>query len=360
MSSQITRDGGKNSKKKTAQKAILAKNSKTKAVETVVEVKLGGTKPKLLTAPTKVSANKKKLSAGKKAEAKKLEASAAASGITASGITVENTGPFGTPSAEMLASFRQAKEERLKRAKQTRRGASAGSLFLAKPPKTGRKYTIDLRIQSPGTKGYFSTGGVEPGPALVRLAKAKGLDLIAITDFYTASFVDIVQASAAKAKMGLLPGFSVCCKIGECREVFFVVLFPETFTSQDLYRVLEALNIPGAAYGDRDYILETPFAEVVGTVEKSGGIMIPSRLDKNPYRQFAIPVLVEKFGFRAFDLVHPENPEYFRERWPEGGFNFFSFSNANALAQVGNRVGKIKLISADFAGLKELCLRAGR
>ena len=40
-----------------------------------------------------------------------------------------------------------------------------------------------------------------------------------------------------------------------------------------------------------------------------------------------------------------------------GGFTFFSFSNANSLAQVGTRVTKAKLVSPDFQGIKQLVAR---
>jgi hypothetical protein len=68
-------------------------------------------------------------------------------------------------------------------------------------------------------------------------------------------------------------------------------------------------------------------------------------------------VLVDDFGFHVFDLVYPDSPECFREKWPDGGFSFFSFSGANSLGQIGNRASKLRLLTPGFAGIKELVQR---
>ena len=47
----------------------------------------------------------------------------------------------------------------------------------------------------------------------------------------------------------------------------------------------------------------------------------------------------------------------FKKLWPKEHFNIFSFSNANALAQVGNRAEKIKLNELNFSGIKEFMTR---
>lgn len=261
-----------------------------------------------------------------------------------------------TPTPAMLRSFRKAAKRSRDLAKKMQRKGSRAQ-FLAKPIKNGKKYTLDLRIHSPGTLGYFSTGGVDPGPALVRLAKVKGIDCIGLTDYYNASYVDLVREVAVQSGITIIPGVDLRCKVGACDEVYLVCLFPEQFTGADIFRVLDELRVPKEAYGRRDYCLETDLADVVQTVERNGGIIIPSRLDKTPYRQLVIPMLVERFGLRAFDLVHPENPEFFQDRWPDGGFTFFSFSNANALAQIGSRVAEVKLTNPGFEGVKEIAQR---
>jgi hypothetical protein len=229
--------------------------------------------------------------------------------------------------------------------------------FLAKPLNAGKKYTIDMRIHTPGTVGYFTSGGVEPGPALIRLAKVKGLDMVGLTDYYNASFVDVIQKSVDASKLSIVPGLDLCCAVGNCRDVHITALFPETYTSHEIFKVLTELQVPREMYGRSDYCMEQPFSEILAIVERNGGVVIPTQLDKTPYRQLAIPTLVNEFGIHAFDLVHPEQTDFFKDRWPDGRFTFFTFSNSSALAQIGTRSARVKLAAPTFAGIAEIVQR---
>ena len=270
----------------------------------------------------------------------------------------EAPAPIQEPTPEMLRAFRQSlKQKRAQAAAPAKAAKSGTGSFLAKQPDKGKKFRIDLRIHTPGTVGYFASGGINPGPALRRLARVKGLNTIALTDYYNASYLDLVQEGAAESDLIILPAFDIRCCVGPCRDVSMTAIFPETYHSADLYRVLDELQVPKEAYGHHDYCLEIPIGEIIAIVERNGGLLIPSRLDKTPYRQLAIPELVNTYGMRAFDLVHIDNVDYFKDNWPHGGFVFFSFSNASALAQIGSRAAKIRMTSPGFEGIKELAQR---
>jgi PHP family Zn ribbon phosphoesterase len=264
---------------------------------------------------------------------------------------------FATPPAELLRPFRAAAKENQKRLREKVKAKRRSTTFLAKGPKKGKKYVADLRVHSPGTIGYFAPGGVDPAQALVRLAKVKGLHMIGLTDYYNAEYVDCVKGFAQGTSVSILPGFDFCCMVGLCAEVHMSALFPEETTSAQIFSVLQELKVPATAQGDSSFVLTTDFEVVLETIEKHGGILIPSRVDKTPYRQLALKTLIEQYGFHAFDLVHPESPDIFREHWPNGEFTFFSFSNANALGQVGNRVSKVKLEAPTFEFLKSRIAR---
>jgi hypothetical protein len=267
--------------------------------------------------------------------------------------TEERPPMLPSPSLAELKSFRKETERRKKLVEGRRNARAARQRFLAKEPRKGRKYSVDLRIHSPGTVGYFAAGGVEPGPALVRLSRAKGLDVIGVTDYFDASAVDSLQESARESTLTILPGLDLRVEVAGCNDVFLTVLFPEEKTSVDLYAVLTRLEVPASQRGNRDYCLDKSLAEVLRVVEEAGGVAIPSRLDKTPYRQLAIAELVERYGFHAFDVAHPENTDYFKSRWPGGEFTFFCFSNAHALAQIGSRISRIRLAEPGFAGIFE-------
>lgn len=337
----------RNTKAKQAKPSKETK-SKAKKVETkkksTVSKKVAATKSKKAKVPakakkTEAAAPKKTVAVVEKAKEEKV---------------VEGINPdLRSPSMKLLRPFRTAAKEnrKLLRARATSRRRS--SSFIAKPPKKGKKYLLDLRVHSPGSQGYFSPGGVEPGPAIIRLARVKGLDAIGLTDYYNASFIDEVKETAWKAGVRVIPGVDLCCEVAGCCEIFVTVLFPEYATAAHIFHVLNELEVPESAYGRPDYLLRKPFADVVKIVETHGGVLIPSRVDKTPYRQLAIPTLVEEFGLHAFDLVHPENPEFFQKHWPDGEFTFFAFSNAHALGQIGNRGNKVKLAEPGFQGIKD-------
>lgn len=262
-----------------------------------------------------------------------------------------------TPDLDKLRAFQKAQKASKAMAEKTRSSSSKGKKFLAKPPRKGKTYTVDLKVHTPGTLGYFSTGGIDTGEALVRLAGVKKLDMIAVSDYYNADYIDLVVECAEKSKITVIPGVDLCCEIGSCSEVYVTALFPENYDTAKVEGILKQLGVPEEARGREDFTLRADFAEVIKVVEGNGGIMIPSGLDKTPYRQEVLPDLIDRFGFRAFDVVHPDDLSAFRENWPDGEFTFFTFSNANALAQIGGRVTKIKLSEPGFAGLREIVER---
>jgi hypothetical protein len=263
---------------------------------------------------------------------------------------------IASPTAQMLKPFRDAAKKNKEVAK-TKLKSKSKSAFIAKPPKGSKKYTLDLRVHSPISEGYFSTGGVDPAAAMVRLAKSKGLDMIAITDYHSGDFVDLVKNEARETSVTVLPGIDLRCSVGNCSEVSLVALFPEEFTSESLNAVLQELGIPEVAKGRKTFTLREEMKKIIEIVESKGGVLIPTRLDKTPHRVIAVKELVEEYGFHAFDLVHPDNPEYFKEHWPSGEFTFLSSSNANALGQIGSRGMQLKLSSPGFMGLKSLVSR---
>lgn len=221
-----------------------------------------------------------------------------------------------------------------------------------------KSYVLDLRIHSPASLGYMAIEGIDTAPALVRLAKVKGLDVIAVTDFYSADFIDRINLAAKDSALTVIPGTVIRCAIDGCDDVVISCLFPEGTTRSGVEAFLKAIEAPESAKGSKKFIVKKPFAEVLSLIETYGGVAIPSRMDKTPHRMGAIATLVEQYKFRAFDLAYPDSSRYFKQRWPKTKFQFFTFSNANALAQVGSRIAKVKMDVPGFAGIKGMVGRA--
>jgi len=263
---------------------------------------------------------------------------------------------IATPTDQMLKPFREAAKRNQSRQKEKAKNQKKTG-FLAKPGKSAKKVYMDLRVHSPASEGYLTTGGVDPATAMVKLAKAKGLDMIAVTDYHSAEFIDIIKRCANETSVTIIPGLDLKCSIGSCNEVNLVALFPENYSKQDLDKVLEALNIPSSKRGLRNYTIAMNVKDVIKQIEAQGGCIIPSRLDITPSRIQALHELVESHGFHVFDLAHPDNPDYFKENWPSGEFTFLSFSNATALGQIGARAMPTKLPDGGFSAIKNLASR---
>ncbi len=220
-----------------------------------------------------------------------------------------------------------------------------------------KSYVMDLRVHSPASLGYLGVEGLDSAPAIVRLAKVKGLDVIAITDFYSGEFVDRMVTAAKNSPLTIIPGVDLRCKLGACDDVLLSCLFPETFTTQNINEFLRVIKVPRSVQGKKTYLLATSIDEILHAVEQFRGVALPTRMDKTPHRMAAIPELVETYGFRAFDLAYADSGTFFKKRWPKIKFQLFAFSDANALAQIGSRIARIKLTNPGFDGIREIVAR---
>ena len=223
-----------------------------------------------------------------------------------------------------------------------------------------KSYSLDLRIHSPASLGYLGVEGLDPAPALVRLAKVKGLDVIGITDYYSGDFIDRISAAAKDTNVTVIPGVTLRCALDSCDDVVLTCLFPEACTSQFIASFLSELGVPRTASGADSYLVQRTLKEIMQAVDQRSGIAIPSQMDKTPHRMEVIPQLVDQFGFRAFDLAFSDSTQFFKRRWPKTKFQLFSFSNAKALAQVGSRYARLKLPTPDFASIRALIGRGDR
>ncbi|MEZ4753309.1 MAG: hypothetical protein R3A13_03245 [Bdellovibrionota bacterium] len=228
---------------------------------------------------------------------------------------------------------------------------------LKKTKTRNKSYIMDLRIHSPSSLGYLGIEGIETAPALVRLAKVKKLDLIAVTDVNSGGFIDKLQAAALDSSVTVIPGVVIRCAIEECEDVVLSCFFPEHYGTNEIEEFMSALEIPNAEFGNKDYRVNLKIERILEIAEATGGIVVPSRMDKTPSRKAAINVLINKYGFRAFDLAYADSKEFFKKNWPKIKFQLFSFSNAEALAQVGSKISKVKMSNPGFEGLREIAMR---
>jgi hypothetical protein len=218
-------------------------------------------------------------------------------------------------------------------------------------------YVLDLKVNSPASLDYLSIDGLESAPAMVRLSKVKGLDVIAITDLYSGDFVDPLVSAAKGSRLTVIPGVSVRCSVGSCTDVILSCLFPETTTSDEIRSFLSELDIPTDAAKSSSYIVPHPMDSILHVLDSKQGVAIPTRIDKTPHRLSALGDLVETYGFRAFDLAYADTAHVFKQRWPKLKFSLFSFSDAYGLAQIGSRSARVKMAAPGFDGVREIVAR---
>ena len=233
--------------------------------------------------------------------------------------------------------------------------ALANRIEKTKTVKTN--YVLDLKVNSPSSLEYLRVDGLDSAPAMVRISKVKGLDVIAITDMFSGNFIDSLVSAAKGSPLIVIPGVSLRCRVGNCDDVVLSCLFPETTTSSDVASFLRTLRVPESASGNYSYTVEVPMDQVLHTLELFGGIAIPARIDKTPPRLSVLNELVSTYGFRAFDLAYAESAEIFKKRWPNLNFQLFSFSDAYALAQIGSRSARVKMPAPGFAGICQIMAR---
>jgi PHP family Zn ribbon phosphoesterase len=216
----------------------------------------------------------------------------------------------------------------------------------------GKNYLLDLRVQSPEALGSFGLGKLEIAPALIRLCKAKGIDVIGVADFFSANFVDKALQAAVGSGISVVPGVVIRCRIDLCDDVNLLCLFDSNTGTHEIHKFLNSIGVSDSDFGSQKLVLSTDVSNILQEVDKLNGICIPTRMDRTPYSMMAIPELVEKHGFRTFDLCYAENTNQFKAKWPKIRFQFVSFSNASSLAQVGSRAAKMKLSNLQFSSIK--------
>lgn len=232
------------------------------------------------------------------------------------------------------------------------------SAKVRKSKTRNKGYVMDLLVHSPAAMGYIGIDGIDTAPALVRLAKVKGIDVLGITDYYEAKLIDRLRIAAEGSPVTVIPGVNLRCHLAACHDLRLSCFFPEHYSSNDISQYLQALNLPASAYGNSNYVITQDFSEILAVTESMNGFILPTRIDKTPARLATIPLLVEKYGFRAFEVAYlEETSQMFKQRWPKTKFNLFSFSNATALAQVGSRISKVKMPNPGFMAIKELVSR---
>lgn len=132
----------------------------------------------------------------------------------------------------------------------------------------------DLHIHTPASNDISEKWKNSSPEDIVRIAKEKGLDIIAITDHNTAAYCDKVSEAAVGKNLTVFPGIEISTSQGHVLAIFDVGT--PAIKIEDL---LINLNFKREEFSSLDAATESGIVEVCEAIEKFGGIAIAAHID---------------------------------------------------------------------------------
>ena len=145
---------------------------------------------------------------------------------------------------------------------------------MSKAPRACSYYRVDLHVHSPGSSDYAGDRQVSPYE-FIREFVSRGLDLIAITDHNTGSYIDqaIEARNQIASKEGrnitVLPGVELHASPG----VHLLAILPDGGT-EAVTDLLSRLGLPSNQHGDNTKLISQPIGEISRIVCERRGLLI--------------------------------------------------------------------------------------
>jgi len=216
-------------------------------------------------------------------------------------------------------------------------------------------YNLDLHVHTPASHCFGDPIGPDTPRHLIRKARQVGLDMIAVTDHHTVSYVDWMRRVAEGSGVVVLPGVELSTCLREIDEVYFLAVFSEDKPQRELEAFLERLGIDRTNWGDCYFRIRQPVGAILEEIRREGGLVIGDHLDKTESRRRAIPELLNKYDVRAFDLRDlAYKAEIEKMLQKEGVVYCFSFSDAHGVEWLGTKFSRVELEECSFSALKAL------
>ncbi|MBU7045428.1 MAG: PHP domain-containing protein [Theionarchaea archaeon] len=225
---------------------------------------------------------------------------------------------------------------------------------------------IDLHVHTPSSK-CFKDSSATPED-IVRKAREKELDAIAITDHNTAEWIDKVK-EASKGRLIVFPGVEISATGGK-NGIHIIGIFEQSKTSKDIENLLGALEIKADIYGKEEAFTRLGPSHVIDKIAEHGGFPILAHANsshgvmndmtgnqrveiiQNQRLIAAEATDVEdkdkkENGKRVIDFLNGEDPCYRRK------LAVYQASDSHSLPQIGSRYTYFKLDEISFEGLRQ-------
>ncbi len=220
---------------------------------------------------------------------------------------------------------------------------------------SGKQYRIDLHIHTSASRCFKSQNLSlqKINQQIIKEARQKRLDLIAITDHYSLKNVKNIQMIAVTEGITVLPGIEFSIKTHLPEKVSLLAIFDEKADLVDIENeVLLKLGISPENFGNGTLLINKPIADILKLINKFNGLIISSHQDKNESRMSLIPTLIGQ-GITLFDLRHPEKKDDFMENFAKHNIIPLTFSDAHKISDIGKYFMELPIPITSFNNLKK-------
>ncbi len=214
-----------------------------------------------------------------------------------------------------------------------------------------RWWKADLHIHST----LSPCGSLYMSPrAIVKEAKRKGLELIAVTDHNSCGNLLYVDRVACEEGVVLIPGVELQTEEEVHLLAYFETLEEALAFGEEIYSYLPPVKNDPDYFGDQVIVDEEDnivgveerllvnslllsIDQCVEMVDRYGGVSLPAHVDRETYGIInQLGFVPDYLGFRAVEVSRALTPQEALDRWPElSKYTLVSSSDAHYLEDVG-------------------------
>ncbi len=193
--------------------------------------------------------------------------------------------------------------------------------------------------------------------AIVKEAKGRGVELIAVTDHNSCGNLVYVERVAREEGIVLIPGMELQTEEEVHLLAYFQTLDEALAFGEEIYAYLPDVKNDPDFFGDQVVVDEEEnivrveekllvnslllsIDQCVEMIDNYGGISVPAHVDRETYGIISqLGFVPDYLGFKAVEISRAVTPQEALERWPElEKYTLVSSSDAHYLEDIGRVV----------------------
>jgi predicted metal-dependent phosphoesterase TrpH len=141
-------------------------------------------------------------------------------------------------------------------------------------PAGARFRSVELHVHTPASHDIDPRWRTATAEDVVRLALARGLEVIAVTDHNSVAWCDVVRAAARDGALQVLPGVEISTSEGH-----LLAIFDREKPTREIEEILVQVGIRANHFGDLDAIASMNLTQLADLVDAEGGVAIAAHVD---------------------------------------------------------------------------------